>query len=267
MSQYSEGKSKTMSASHIREMAQFMPAILEIQTAPSNPIAKWLGRTLMALFVFAIAWSWFGQVNIVATAEGQIVAITQPEVIKLPTAGKVIESQVTDGQKVSLGQSMVTIQPESGELYTIVAPFSGTVKQITPNILNSNVPIDAYLFSIEPDEEQLQIEALLENKDIGFVSKGMSSEVKVHTFAFTKYGVIDSELIEVADNAQISPNGGLSYVIKSNLMNTEMMIDGIPKSLIPGMQVTVEIQIGKRRIIEFFLAPLLRYKQESLKER
>ena len=38
-------------------------------------------------------------------------------------------------------------------------------------------------------------------------------------------------------------------------------------NLTPGMAVTVELKTGKRRLIEYVLSPLLRYKRESLGER
>ncbi len=46
-----------------------------------------------------------------------------------------------------------------------------------------------------------------------------------------------------------------------------MEIDDRLVDLAPGMAVTVEIKTGSRRIIEYVLSPLLRYKQESLRER
>ena len=46
-----------------------------------------------------------------------------------------------------------------------------------------------------------------------------------------------------------------------------MEIEGRMVDLAPGMAVTVEIKTGRQRIIEYLLSPLLRYKQESLRER
>ena len=46
-----------------------------------------------------------------------------------------------------------------------------------------------------------------------------------------------------------------------------MQVEGRMVDLAPGMAVTIEIKTGQRRIIEYLLSPLLRYKQESLRER
>jgi hemolysin D len=46
-----------------------------------------------------------------------------------------------------------------------------------------------------------------------------------------------------------------------------MQVDGKTIHLTPGMAVTVEIKTGKRRLIEYFLSPLMQYRDESLRER
>ena len=59
----------------------------------------------------------------------------------------------------------------------------------------------------------------------------------------------------------------LVYAARVSLDRREMEIEGRLVDLAPGMAVTVEIKTGSRRIIEYVLSPLLRYKQESLRER
>ena len=46
-----------------------------------------------------------------------------------------------------------------------------------------------------------------------------------------------------------------------------MQIEDKLVNLSPGMAVTVEIKTGSRRIISYLLSPLVRYKQEVLRER
>ena len=59
----------------------------------------------------------------------------------------------------------------------------------------------------------------------------------------------------------------LVYTAHVSLDRTEMEIEGKPVNLAPGMAVTVEIKTGQRRVIEYLLSPLLRYKQEAMRER
>jgi len=111
------------------------------------------------------------------------------------------------------------------------------------------------------------VEVFLENKDIGFIHEGMPAEIKIHTFPFTKYGVIDGEITSVSNDATVDEQRGLIYGMHLLMKNNTIQVNGKSIKLMPGMAVTAEMQTGKRRIIEFFLAPLLRHGKEGLRER
>jgi hemolysin D len=57
------------------------------------------------------------------------------------------------------------------------------------------------------------------------------------------------------------------YAARVSLDRTQMQVEDRLVELAPGMAVTVEIKTGSRRVIEYLLSPLLRYKQSSLRER
>lgn len=120
---------------------------------------------------------------------------------------------------------------------------------------------------VVPNEEKLEVEVVLSNIDIGFVRRGMPAEIKIHTFPFTKYGLIGGDVTSVSSDAIIDEQQGLIYSMRVAMHKNTIMINGREVKLMPGMYVTVEIPMDKRRIIEFFLAPLLRYQQEGLRER
>ena len=120
---------------------------------------------------------------------------------------------------------------------------------------------------IVPDEEQLEVEVFLENKDIGFVHEDMPAEIKIHTFPFTKYGVIDATVSNVSNDAIVDEQRGLIYSMQLRMAKSTIAVSGKAVKLMPGMAVTAEVKTGKRRVIEFFLAPLLRAKSESIRER
>ena len=123
------------------------------------------------------------------------------------------------------------------------------------------------LMRIVPRDAALEVEAWVENKDIGFVSEGQRAEVKVDAFPFTKYGLIDAELVKLSDDAVADEQRGLVYSARVLLEKTVMEVEAKRVHLSPGMTVTVEVKTGNRRLLEFFLAPLLRYRQESIRER
>lgn len=149
----------------------------------------------------------------------------------------------------------------------LYAPVAGRVQELAVNTVGGVVTEAQQLMLVVPDEEQLGVEVFLENKDIGFVHEGMSAEIKIHTFPFTKYGVIDAEVTTVSDDATVDEQRGLIYRMQLRMAKNSLWVEGKEVKLQPGMAVTAEVQTGERRIIEFFLAPLLRAKNESIRER
>ena len=147
------------------------------------------------------------------------------------------------------------------------APVDGVIQQLAIHTIGGVVTPAQELMVIVPDEEALEVEALLENKDIGFVEEGQHAEVKIDAFPFTKYGTIDGTLVDISNDAIVDEVKGLVFKTQVTLAKSIMQIDKREVNLTPGMSVTVEIKTGTRRVIEFFLAPLLRYKQESIRER
>ncbi len=147
------------------------------------------------------------------------------------------------------------------------APVDGVVQQLQIYTIGGVVTPAQELMLIVPDEEKLEVEALLENKDIGFVEEGQEAEVKIDAFPFTKYGTIDGRLTNISNDAMMDEAKGLVFKTQVSLAKSIMQIDKRQVHLTPGMSVTVEVKTGKRRVIEFFLSPLLRYKQESIRER
>lgn len=149
----------------------------------------------------------------------------------------------------------------------LYAPVAGRVQELSVNTVGGVVTEAQQLMLVVPDEEQLEVEVFLENNDIGFVREGMSAEIKIHTFPFTKYGVIDAEVTNVSDDATVDETRGLIYRMQLRMARNTLWVEGKEVKLQAGMAVTAEVQTGERRIIEFFMAPLLRYKDESIRER
>lgn len=120
---------------------------------------------------------------------------------------------------------------------------------------------------VVPDDNPLEAEAFVENKDIGFVRAGQEAEIKVETFPFTKYGTVHGRIDQVSDDAINDEKRGLIYSCRVKPERSTMRVDGTTVNLSPGMSVSVEIKIGTRQVIEYFLSPLIQHASESLHER
>jgi len=152
-------------------------------------------------------------------------------------------------------------------LQVLIAPVDGIVEQLAIATIGGVVTPAQELLRIVPKEQKLVVEAGLLNKDIGFVYVGQIAEVKIDSFPFTKYGVIDSKIIDVSSDAVEDENLGLLFPLKATLVQKSINVDGRVVKLIPGMSVTIEIKTGKRRLMEFLLAPLMKGVSEGARER
>lgn len=156
---------------------------------------------------------------------------------------------------------------QRNELQRLVSPVNGVIQQLAIHTIGGVVTPAQELMKIVPESETLEVEAWILNKDIGFIHDGQIAEVKIETFPFTKYGTIDAEVIDVSNDAVNDEQKGLVYAGRVRMEDSEIRVGEKLVSLSPGMAVTVEVKTGKRRLIEYIMSPLLRYKQESLGER
>lgn len=153
------------------------------------------------------------------------------------------------------------------QLRILTSPVDGIVEQLVVATIGGVVTPAQELLHIIPRNQTLEVSANLPNKDIGFVYQGQVAEIKIDSFPFTKYGVIDSEIMDVSADAIEDERLGLLFPLKASLKANQMNVNGRWINLKPGMTVTVEIKTGTRRLIEFLLAPLMKGVSEGARER
>ena len=166
--------------------------------------------------------------------------------------------------------------------------MDGVVQQLAIHTVGGVVTPAQSLLVVVPSDSRLEIEAMVSNRDIGFVQPGQETEIKIDTFNFTRYGLLHGRVLTVSQDAivrdrkQDRPNERplgtqndtsepagqeLNYGARISLDRDKMQIDGRMVNLSPGMAVTVEIKTGSRTTLSYLLSPLLRYQQEVLHER
>ncbi|MDR1312670.1 MAG: HlyD family type I secretion periplasmic adaptor subunit [Deltaproteobacteria bacterium] len=197
----------------------------------------------------------------VTTAENQL---SQQKAQDL--AGAMAELDEAETRLEAARQELAKAEDLSSK-QTVFSPVRGTVKGLAVHTAGGIVTPAQVLMEIVPRGERLEVEAFLGNNDVGFVRAGQTAEVKVATYPFTKYGIIGATVAGVAGDATADENLGLVYRVRLELERSTVTVEGRGMPLIPGMAVTAEISTGTRRIIEFVLAPLLKMKDESLRER
>ena len=162
----------------------------------------------------------------------------------------------------------------------IIAPVSGYIHLLPVKTIGAVVTTAQPVVGIVPEGTPLEVNAIVMNKDIGYVKQGQNCVIKVDTFDFQKYGTIEGKVeavnpysMEDKDNKDKEKNkdmenesGGYSIRVKM-LAEALKTKNGDVYKVKPGMSVTAEVNVGKRRVIEFFLFPIIRYLDEGLKVR
>lgn len=149
----------------------------------------------------------------------------------------------------------------------LTASVAGTVQQLAIHTVGGVVTPAQELLVLVPDEAGLEIEAQVLNRDIGFVRPGQEAEIKLDAFPYTHYGTIPGKLISISQDAAKDDKLGLIYPARIQLLKTAIAADSKEVPLAPGMAATVEIKTEQRRIIEYLLTPVLKYRHEALRER
>jgi hemolysin D len=155
------------------------------------------------------------------------------------------------------------------ELQILRSPIDGVVQQLAVATIGGVVTQAQPLMTIVPENAPLEVEAQVMNRDIGHVKVGQRVINKVETFDFTRYGYIEGTVLWAGTDAVNDPRLGPVYPvrIKLNASETPSTVNGRKGTVTAGMNVTSDVRTDERRLISYFLAPLLRYRQEALRER
>ena len=155
----------------------------------------------------------------------------------------------------------------SNKTQQIKSPVDGFVGKLLIHTEGGVVSPNDNLISIVPSDAPLIIKANVLNKDIGFLKLGQEVAVKIDTFSFQKYGLLHGNIIEISKDAIEDERLGLIYEIKIKPKSLDIKVEGEIKQLEIGMSVIAEVKTGKRRVIELFIYPIIKYMDEGLSVR
>lgn len=223
-------------------------------------------------------------------AEAAIASLAQTRSRTIAEYERGLLDELAKAQQKAAGLVQDIIKAEQRtSLQRLTAPVDGVVQQLAVNTIGGVVTPAQILMIIVPADSQLEIEAMISNRDIGFVEAGQEVAIKVDAFNFTRYGLLQGRVLSVshdaisrdkpqekggadkqqgAEAATSEPKGQeLVYAVRVSLDRTRIQVENKTVSLSPGMAVTVEIKTGSRSIMSYLLSPLVRYRHDSLRER
>ena len=150
---------------------------------------------------------------------------------------------------------------------TIRAPVDGTVVGSQVFTIGDVIEPGAPLMMIAPYNEELIVEAMILNKDIGFVREGDHVAVKLEAYPFTRYGLIDGKLSMISADAMVDERLGPVFMAEVSLDKPYVGEGELKRSIQSGMNATAEVKTGDRRIIDFILSPIAKASKEAARER
>ena len=173
---------------------------------------------------------------------------------------------------------------------TLRAPIAGRVQSSIITNIGQVVTSGQEIMRVVPQDSELEIEAYVLNRDIGFITVGQEAVVKVESFPFTRYGSIKAHVTRIAKDAIPSPDASaiegdpvrvtnatgyagaertqnLVFAVALKPDVSSMAIDGVERPLSSGMAATVELKTGSRRLLEFLFSPLVEVASRALRER
>jgi hemolysin D len=149
----------------------------------------------------------------------------------------------------------------------LIAPVAGTVQQLAISAPGAIVTAAQPLLLIVPNDQPVEIEAVLANRDVGAVRVGQRVSIKVDAYDFTRFGMLEGRVASVSSDAMNDDKNRPVYGVRIRLPHSGLQVDGRELALTPGMTVRAEIKTSRRRLISYFLSPLQRRVSESLGER
>ena len=167
---------------------------------------------------------------------------------------------------VSLAQELAKAERHA-RFQTLTAPIDGTVQQLAVHTIGGVVAAGETLLLVVPENDGLEIECRILNRDVGFVVAGQAAQIKLEAFPYTIYGTVDGVVRDVGRDASEDPALGLVFPTLVRLARADLVVDGRRVPLAAGMRATVEIVTDRRRAIEYLLSPLLRLTSEAWRER
>ncbi len=172
-------------------------------------------------------------------------------------------------------------QAHRNEYLELKAPQDGVVKELATHTVGTVASPGTILMTLVPMDETLRAEVWVKNDDIGFVRVAQPVKLKLAAFSFQKYGMVQGEVAQIsADSAEqgaqpasgtpAAPRAGaepLAYKALVSLKSQFLEAQGEKFPLAPGMQVSAEINLGTRTVLEYLLSPVQKAFHESARER
>ena len=149
------------------------------------------------------------------------------------------------------------------------SPVGGIVKQVFVNTIGETISPGKDMVEIVPLEDTLLVEAQVQPKDIAFIHPGQKASVRLTAYDSSVYGSLDGQVEHISADAITDEQQRYSYyLVKIRTQETSLKEhDGKELPIIPGMVAEISVLTGKKTVLEYILKPIIKTKQNALRER
>lgn len=149
------------------------------------------------------------------------------------------------------------------------SPVKGTINQLLVNTIGAVVQPGANLIEIVPSNDSLLIEVDIKPKDIGFLSLGLPATVKISAYDFSIYGGLQAKVEHISSTTIPNAKGDPFYKILVRTTDQNYLVEknGEKLYISPGMSTTVDILTGHKSVLDYLLKPILKARQNAMRER
>jgi len=149
----------------------------------------------------------------------------------------------------------------------IRAPMEGIVNRLNFRTPGGYVNTGDVVLELVPTGEALVIEARIEPKDISNILVGDQVRIRLSAYDSAKYGTLDGLVTRISPDAVADPEGGgQSHYLIDVAIGGDLLVDGAPVALMPGMTATVDVLSGKRTVLEYFWQPIAKVQELALRD-
>lgn len=166
----------------------------------------------------------------------------------------------------SLAQSMVAGE-DRFKRTEVTSKIKGTVKEIFINSVGGVIQPGEEIMQIVPLDDTLLIEAKITPADIAFISPGQKAVVKITAYDFSIYGGLEGIVEQISADTIVDEEGDSFYKVYLRTEETVLKHKGKELPIIPGMTASVDILTGQKSVFAYLMKPILKAKNEALRER
>jgi len=148
----------------------------------------------------------------------------------------------------------------------LTSPISGVLTAVNPAGASAVVRAGDVLAEVVPQEEYYLIKAKVLPKDIGKVSVGQNARVSYTAYDFSRFGIMEGEMIKIAQNTTTTQQGEIYYDAWVKTHGSTFSKSTINPNILPGMIAQVDMLGEKRTIFEYIMSPLDRMASRALSE-